>query len=727
MSIIRAHKEYILERLHKEFLLDGVIPTADQLEEALSEYMQTHPNLNLPIISTNDYSVLIGEESRASLLQEFATDFSDDINIATTELKDLSLLCRAYYERWSAELSRLFGKAKTLEHTIDSLLLLQSETSGYFATVVDSFADLNKIDQSVTTARINTTEGLVSYSAEPQYSIDASGGTRLNLLDMVDGDVRFSVLSSSPANYSSNVASALLNAFTSKDVNGLAWLGTVTKQSAGAVVCELKARVSRASALVVSKISFLSGTAVVGGGTILCQWSLDGYQWYAVGANSPLQTISATNTWVFPATEMCWIKFIFTKNNYDESSGGTYYYKFGARMISLYGHSYDSSENAILQSIAMQGFDSNGEVVPFASASIDACEEIFVDSETEKKITDIEYYLSASSDGEAWTDWVRVEPSCREIPNFPSIASFSGLESIDNVIDRAAVSVFDSTIDPCSLTRTFDYDEGEGKYFTGYNFKDIAFAVVNTAIPAYSDEGLFNINHLASTIEVWRNIFDSSDTTKTVRGIPRGWSYNEADEYSCYFYVTNSAGILLDFGSTTCIIDDVVKTGKIRVYRGVHVFKTTNVNWLDISSFGELGTETELKEADTLYPYNHKLILEGYQYPETFVGTKLYSGVDIVAQYYGERTTSFALENNLGDEEFGYFAFVKGVGTNEKPSCAILLRRDLSVDDNSNELCRISWRSGETNFNYIKLKCVLTTVDSSYTPVLSSYRIKLGI
>jgi hypothetical protein len=55
---------------------------------------------------------------------------------------------------------------------------------------------------------------------------------------------------------------------------------------------------------------------------------------------------------------------------------------------------------------------------------------------------------------------------------------------------------------------------------------------------------------------------------------------------------------------------------------------------------------------------------------------------------------------------------------------------DSNNPDYSNELSVVKWRSGATDASmhkYVKLKGVLWTTDSGVTPVLTSYRLKLGI
>lgn len=736
MSIASTHAEYIAERIFLEYLRKGTILTSDQLLDLLDEYKETHPNLSEPTSKALDFSVDRGGVSSAGLIQTISESISDDVSIVARELKSLVGESKSYYERWMVELQRLLTKAKRLEHSIDTLLLLQNDTAGYFAHVSDAFADLNKVDTSETDAKIDIRETTVTLNPYAEYPVDSSGGTRIDLTSLSEYDVSFTILSSTPSGYTTVGDTVPLQAFTSPGVEGYCWVGTVVQSVSGSVSAELKVKLSADEDIEVSRILYDCGTQNAGGSpTVTCQWSTDGYQWYMVDDPSPTKALdSGSASWTFPITGMRWLKFILIKNNYDFSSGTNYEYDFGARSIRLFGHQYDIDTGSTLQTTAQQAIDAQGEPVIFTTASLDACEQHMFDTQG-NKVTDIAYYLSASEDGEtSWSEWIRVVPSSRENPEYPSAILFGGVKDIDNIDyseeDEDFLAAFDaSTADYYKLTRTFDLGSASDPDFLGYNFKGPDFAVVNTAI--YQENSLgetINPNYLANSVEVWRNIFYQDDPNRLVRGISAGWGL-DGDEYYCAFFVASSDGIILDFGDSTCIIDGVERTGEVQVYRGVHTFRTNKDNWIDYSAnYSSVTTEAELRSQDPLYPLNHKMIIEGFDYPIDFSGEIVYDGVDIVAQYYLTRTSAFDLENNVsGENALRYFSFVKGVGSDETPACAILLRRDLNYDDYSNEFCRVSWRVGEGVFKYLRMRAVFSSTDANKTSTLSSYRIKVGV
>lgn len=740
MSIVSSHREFILERLLLEYLMDGTIPTADQLQEDLEEYERLHPSMAEPTSKQIDFSIEHGGISSASKIQEIAKYVSDDVSIITREMKRLVEAGKSHYERWTYELLRLLNKAKRIENEIDSLLLMQGETEGYFSSISDVFVDTNNLDMDLTTAKIDTQETSATLNPNPTYSDDASGGTRISLSHLIDSDVSFSVLSTTPTGYSPAPGSTLLDALLSPTIEGDGWLGTVAKTVAGPVTAEIKVRLHHTTKQKISRILFDCNSADAGGaGTIACMFSADGYQWYMVDHPTPVQSLASGNiSWHFPLTDMYWVKFIITKNNYDESSGGTYYYRFGSASIRFYSHQYGTDYGGALVTKALQPLDAEENSVPFTLAVLDACEENMLKTSDGERITDIEYYLSASDNGISWTAEARVEPASREGRIWPSTINFSGAGKLDNSKGMSDYRKFKGSIVPDTstsfqeLTTTFQYDTGMNEGFVPYNFKNGNYAVINTAIPLYDINDptiFFSPQHISNSMEVWRNIFDSSDIYNVVRGIPAGWGKAD-DKYYCSLYVSTSDGIRFNFGSTTCIIDGVERTGEVVLPQGLHSFQTAVTNWYNFytESYTVPTTDAALGAVDPLYPYNHKVIIEGFSYIDDFVGERKYgAGADIVAQYYCKRTSAYDLENNTSATEMlKWFAFLKAVGTATKPAGAVLLARDVSYSDHANERCRLLWNSGSGTFKYIKMRAELTTTDAAYTPVLYSYRIKVG-
>jgi hypothetical protein len=724
MALKTTYREYIIEKLWLEYLYSGIIPTADVIEDDLLAYQVNHPDLTLPASKRTDFDVERGDNSSAALIRDVANIVSDDVAIITRELYRLAKESQRFYERWSYESKRLSGKAAQLENRVDSLLLLTEDTAGYFAHVSDVFADMNKIDTDATTARINLHDTAVVLNPSADSATDTSGGTLLDVSGVSESDVMFALLSKRPGTsyFTLDSSSLLSNIFKSQDNS---WVGVVASSSPGEMICELRAHVSHSKDLEVSKISFeYTGPTSTSRGTVTCQYSVDGYTWYLVPTDEATKTLGPNMSWYFPLTKMRWLKLIFTKPSHDAEP---YRYEFAARHLRLYGHSYNTELGNTLTTRALQALDTQSNPINFAKVALEVCEELPTD-------TDIRYYVAASRDGSTWTEWQGISPVDRTALLYPKAINFGGADWKDNKIESSTDKLdttLSSSTSQMEITRNFlNVDIG----LNGYRFKDESFGVVNTAILLSTGD---DPDPVGNSVIMWRNIRykESYPDQLTVRDMPRGWGF-DGSLYTCYFKIVDSNGVLIDFGSGECTIDGTAVSGVTKVLSGVHKFSTSSDNWNDIADVivelsSDITSEETLKSIDPLYPYNHKLLIEGFPYIDNFVGERPYTGTDISAEFYATRISLFDLENNIDitNGEYGHFA-VRGIGDASDPTLAVIVQYDVSNPDYTNELSLVEWRAGASDaslYNSIKLKAVLDTTDVSVSPILTSYRLRLGV
>jgi hypothetical protein len=718
MSLQTTYKEYVLEKLLLEYLKDGTVPTAEQLEEDLETYQEIHPDLSLPKSKYIDFSVDRASHSSASHIETIADTISSDVGVIVREIYNLTNKSSKFYERWSFESKRLAAKTQKLEQKTNTLLLLANYTTGYFSAVSDAFTDLNLVNTDNTTADVNVDEQSVTLNPGTSESNTIK---QIDTNDLTDLDVSFYSLSKAAGTAVFDVSSNnnLIQAFKSTDTT---WVGKVTSSTSGNITCELRAHISKNKDVEVSRIAFDYTGPVSERATVTAMYSKDGYIWYIVPTNEATKPLVPNTSWIFPLTEMRWIKFIFYKASHDT---GQYEYDFSLRHIRLYGVTYYHDGGNVFESAALSATDVKGNLVGFNLAQLDTCENI-------PDGTDIKYYLSVSKDNSSWTSWTNVLPSERDEVKYPKVLSFAGAGWKDNTTDDYRLSrSYENNV----LVTTFDstaYDTSRD--ILQYRFKDNTFAAVNTAILVSLDE---DQDAVASSVVLWRNTRDKINypDTNLVRGVPRGWGRQE-QTYYCYFEILSSDGKFLDFGDKECVLDGQRVTGVIKVPIGVHKFETDSENWFDItdnyiSTVGASGTvesEETLESIDPLYPHNHKLVIDGFPYLSGFNGNQLYPGTDYSAEFYATKASLFDLENNI--DGYGYFA-VRGINKDEEASTlCLVIRYDPSDSNYTNELFVTRWRAGQSGsemYKYIKLKAELISDSAAQTPALTSYRIKLGL
>lgn len=724
MSLATTYKAYILEQLMLKYLHEGVIPTSDTLESDLATYMETHPTLEEPASKRFDWSVQPGENSSAADIQEIAEYVSQDVGVITREIYRVAEESSRFYDRWSSEMKRLSAYARKLEQRADSLLLLARDTTGFFAYVGDVFADMTKVDTDNTTARVDLRETAVTIN--PAHNELTSTGSMISLQNLTENDVTFTPLTQRPgiAYMTTSDSNMLSNVFKT---NNSTWVGKVVCDSMGDMVCELKAKLANED-LDVSRIAMeFVGPTGGAGSTITCLYSDNGYTWNLVPSADATKILTRNISWIFPMKTLRWIKFIIRKAAPDTIDNE---YIFSVSHVRVYGNNYTTSSGNIFVSTAMQALNAESEPIMFSLVGLDTCQELPAN-------TSITYYMSASKDGSIWTDWMGISPSDNTDILYPKIINLSGVNWKNNTnssdVTLLNTNVVSTGIEQQQITTEF---LNTTLAPIGYRFKNTTFGVVNTAITVSSGE---DQDLIGNSIVVWRNARFRNSTsypdTATVRGNPRGWGF-DGGRYICFFEVASSDGIVLNFGERTCVIDGKEVSGVQQVPAGIHKFSTNAENWFDIAdnitnagfaSPSYVTSEEVLENIDPLYPYNHKLIIEGFPYSIGFQGEKVYTGTDTSAEFYATRTSLFDLENN--HTSYGYFS-VRSVGSSSSPALAVILHFDSSNPDYANELNIVKWRSGATDatmYKYAKLKAVLNTTDTAVSPSLTSYRLKLGV
>jgi hypothetical protein len=243
------------------------------------------------------------------------------------------------------------------------------------------------------------------------------------------------------------------------------------------------------------------------------------------------------------------------------------------------------------------------------------------------------------------------------------------------------------------------------------------------------------VNIAQGTLEVWRNMAQKGDVTP-VRGQPRGWGFQDP-YYKTTVYVDKSGGADIDFGGKAVIIDGASQTGKVNVSKGRHALQVHKNNWklIDKSTVTDLAT---LKTADPLYPYNHRYLVEGFEYPSGYPSTepKIYRGFDIVAEHFMKEVSPFDLKKNVKATDYSKFArdadaadnngMLDGAAASIPSSSVFLLKVDEANPDFVNEVFLLKFKSAKTLYKFLRLKAILSTTDTEITPRLDSYRIKIS-
>ena len=243
------------------------------------------------------------------------------------------------------------------------------------------------------------------------------------------------------------------------------------------------------------------------------------------------------------------------------------------------------------------------------------------------------------------------------------------------------------------------------------------------------------------TLVLFRNVgakgLDPTDPTAIVREVQRGWKFEEP-WYICVIEVLNPDGMTIDVGDKPIYINDVeykhkidgtVLTGKTQTASGIHRIRVHKNNWKHVEPLADdLST---LETADSLYPYNHKLLIEGYSYGSNFPDVnKIYLGADIFAEIQMKKVSIFDMMRNVAKDNYRLFALdLDAPDTHtggNSPTQVFVVKADEESADFQNEHFVIKFTQINQLQRYLRLRADFITEDENITPALHSYKIKLG-
>jgi hypothetical protein len=229
----------------------------------------------------------------------------------------------------------------------------------------------------------------------------------------------------------------------------------------------------------------------------------------------------------------------------------------------------------------------------------------------------------------------------------------------------------------------------------------------------------------------------STDVSNQVRGIQRGWRFADP-YYICLIEVQNPEGMSINVGKKPIWIDGQKFTneigpstlrGKGANSTGIHEIRVHKSCWIDVDP--TCGTLAALKAADALYPYNHKMIIEGYPYDGDFLdGDKVYTGVDLFAEKLLKQVSLFNFTQSIEPTNYGVFALdLDGPSTHtgdNDASQVFLVKVDESRPDFQQERFVLRFTQLNQLQKYLRLRVDFVTENSEIAPILYGYKIKLA-
>ena len=642
-------------------------PTDAELNQLIFEENQAYPTVDIVGISGfdlerpryKDVSSVEMENKNRTALWDDAVTLSDRMDNLIQELEDSH---RGFYGT-AKRVGRLLDQT---ESRLDNLLLLNGSADVFAVGIEETFDTQVRVDQSLTNATV-----------EAGYS--TLGRTGYSPVDL--SKLKLNATSAGTANIVGVRASSPIGSL--KEDDGTIWEYVVFTK-------EQQARVTLIVTLELPEPTYVGDLRVNGlpvsvnkKMTSSCFYSLDGSSWTAL---EPVeQQTTSEMHWQIGLDGVRKVQLTFSKDAADSSSPqkNTYMYVFSLDSIKMYADGFKPSRRSTLICGPYDVIDDMGNPVYFTKATMRACT-------AEPDNTSVSFYLS--QDGENWVGVSHDDDS----GNFVSFGDSTPGQSLDFL----------------------DADSGSGALVeTVEGMEDVDFrteAVLNAYLLAdYVDYVP------VSSFVVKRNV--PIDQYPEVLDVAAGWVFNEnTQQYSTTLYIDDPDGRYLDLGDTSAYINGSLVSGLVYLPQGYTVFATTDSNWVEVSS--ELTSVDDLERADPLYPYNHRYLVEGYQYSSSFSGEKVYQGADA---YFGK------LMVYRSPEEFAYaepgdplyyqmFTIEDGDG-----NWYIKVKVDKTDASWRDEQYSVSWTVQSSETNQLYVKALLSTSDKGQTPRIDSFKVRV--
>jgi hypothetical protein len=749
MSIAEIYKNLLVKKLVKEKLENSETSNIDTIQEEITNDIDTL-DLTKPQFIANDYHIAMNETSSASKLNDTFDFIQQDLEVLYKELEILGLHSTTAFNKWQLEIEGLEKQIIDLESRITELRSLMQKKDYYF-TFLDNLSDNTYIDYDNTTAFYNYNSSFVS--------LTPSSSSRI-YLDNLNENTDISFKLSSTVNFVSRIDalnSKLINPFKQQQI---AWWTRISMSKnipvTGELWIKLGDEIVELNHIFLSLIDSAKSSTI----QITPMYSVDNYNYFQLPTNTYTQEVRSICTFQCETIEAKYLKFYFTKIGADSITDKTFIFEFGLKEIVLYNDIYtiDTPEIFMSDVLMFEETVASGELQHFNEVSLETCERIEVD-------TSIQYAIAVSENSIIDPEtaiWHPISPKNHNTLDAASRLVFNELPSFETTSGEI------SHLQPGEVFNTYQ-NFTETNYGTHYsliqidNTDTIFKEVIENIYPRYnfmnSNDRILNYqiklsaNSLACgtgnplkldehNIVIYRNLGEKGLNlnleTALVRGVSRGWAFKEP-YYSCIIYIAQEEGLTLYIGSQPMIVDNrsytgvvpaTVLTGKTSLTSGLHTVKVHKNNWKYVT-IGATDIE-ELQSFDSLYPYNHKLLIEGYSYDAGYPAEdeKVYIGTTLFAEYIMKKVSIYDLFHNVPVNGYRYYALEIGEhGTDAVDrDYFIVTKIDESNPDFQNEQFMVKLYGTNVNYTglrYLRLKAELETSNELVTPILDSYKVIL--
>jgi len=660
-----AFKKRVIQDYVKE---NSRAPSRAQLFELMREKRREYPGAEQVGFSGQDITAPVFRDTSSSVAENRNREaVRDDMRVLGSRIEELGEFLEESYRVFIASAARSDQILGQLDKRLNNLLLLAGRTDVFVYGVEEGFETQENIDFENSTVTV-----------EPGYcTMNRKNYTKVDL-----GKVDLGFTTIAPKGL---LSTRVINSIDSlKEADGNIWEYHVkTPYPLGRVSAAIDIAFDEPDGVAVTDLR-LTGSPVDANGktTWSVFYSLDGSSFHVV---EPVERefYKGENQASIGLSGIKKIRVLLTKSAADDTSPGgkESFYIYTLDSLELFVDEYKSDARSVLYAGPYDVLDDQGNPYDFSMAAMgsDTC-CVLPDR------TSVSFFLSK--------DGLNYEP-----------VSWTGkslnVVQFHDTNPDGTFEFLDATEDTHSLVlpeeEELEFDFGKEAYLNLF-VDDTTYPVVR------------------QSVRIKRNL---SQAGKTLYGTTAGWSFDaDTSQYSTTLQVEKIEGRWLDLGTTSAFVNERLVSGRIRLPQGTHTFRTADSNWYDVEA--GITTLEDLEAKDAVYPYNHKLLVEGYDYAPGFQGEQIYQGVD---EFYGsllEFVTPEKFEDEDRDRDLSIFTLVEYNGD---------LYFKVKVDPTNG-----SWRDERVSVEYLThretgsqlyVKAIISSLDTRISPYINHFQVRV--
>lgn len=660
----------IKNKLLKDFIrANNRAPKRNELNVLYNNYIETNrkaEEVGMLAGGIENY-FLVGAESSSEHYNDILLKAHEDLDSLFKKIESKSKILEDNFRIYSGRIDETFREVKRLERNLNKDLLLYSKSDIYNYGIVEDFSDYSNIDMDRSNIYLFNGKLTVGFDKVASESFEF-GNTQYHVRHRGNGKLR------------ETAYNAFSNAF--KEDGTFFKVVSYSKYEDEVVDFIVETSFSEPTGRSIGTLKFTTDALEINSKqSYSVLYTKDGSNYFQV-FESDLRVTNNENYVEVNQDNVKRLRLVITKRGYDIKVANDYGYVFSLDFIGHTKSAYRINEESVAYLGPYEILDENSEPINFNLATIKGGTCCIV---PEKTTVDI--YLSKDN-----VNWLKADfnGESRQVVQFGETEN-----DIFEIVDSESSLGFLAESIPQEIT--LKNNEKLLNYYISAENKEL---------------------FIKESLSIKRNVLSNKDS-KTYQA-SSGWEF-DGSKYCTTIEVTQPEGRYINLGNASALLNGRIVNGKVFLTFGTHSFKTSKENWIDLD-IDEQSVQSirQLRSIDRLYPFNHKYVIEGFDYSSVFRGVKEYIGVDKV---YAHALKEVSNQRFLSDNDFGIYTIVE-----TSQGLYFKIKNKTTVGDSKLEDFEITCKTRvklEENNNLLYIKAILKTFDQRVTPKIDQIQVRV--